>query len=95
MRARRGAGARALPSAHRTPRPAALRRISRGTGPNIVVGAGFYLQDLHPPELAAMSAGVVAEQIVSEAIEGVDRIGLTGEVGVSSDFTPAGIVGMS
>ena len=38
-----------------------------------------------------MSAEDVADQIVSEALEGVDgvRIGLIGEIGVSSDFTPA------
>jgi phosphotriesterase-related protein len=71
--------------------PAALRRISRATGLNIVMGAGYYLQDSHPPELASMSAEDVADQIVSEALEGVDgvRIGLIGEIGVSSDFTPA------
>ena len=69
--------------------PAALRRISRGTGLNIVIGAGYYLQASHPPELAAMSAEAVADEIVAEALDGVDgvRIGLIGEIGVSSDFT--------
>jgi phosphotriesterase-related protein len=70
--------------------PAALRRISRATGLNIVMGAGYYLQASHPPELATMSAEAVADEIVAEAHDGIDgvRIGLIGEIGVSSDFTP-------
>lgn len=69
--------------------PAGLQRISRATGLNIVMGAGYYLHSSHPPELAPMSADEVADQIVAEATEGVDgvRIGLIGEIGVSSDFT--------
>ena len=69
--------------------PQALRRISAATGLNIVMGAGYYLQSSHPPELARMSADAVADQIVQEALDGIDgvRIGLIGEIGVSSDFT--------
>ena len=52
--------------------PAALRRIARATGLNIVMGAGYYLQASHPPELASMSAEAVADQIVAEALDGVD-----------------------
>lgn len=87
--------------------PAALARISRATGLNIVMGAGYYLQSSHPPELAGLSAEAIAEQIEHEALVGVEaseadvsntpsnddvaepvRIGLIGEIGVSSDFTP-------
>lgn len=70
--------------------PEALQRIARATGLNIVMGAGYYLQSSHPPELAAMSADDVADEIVREALEGIDgaRIGLIGEIGVSGDFTP-------
>ena len=69
--------------------PAALRRISAATGLNIVMGAGYYLASSHPPELTAMSVQSIADQIVAEALHGVDgsRIGLIGEIGVSSDFT--------
>ncbi len=69
--------------------PAALVRISRATGLNIVMGAGYYLQGSHPPEVAEMSEDAIADQIVAEALDGVDgvRIGLIGEIGVSSDFT--------
>jgi phosphotriesterase-related protein len=69
--------------------PQALRRISKATGLNIVVGSGYYLQSSHPPELAAMSVDDVADQIVAEALDGIDgaKIGLIGEIGVSSEFT--------
>ncbi len=73
--------------------PAALARIARATGLNIVMGAGYYLETSHPPEFAAMSAEAIADEIVAEAHEGVAgtgvRIGLIGEIGVSGDFTPA------
>ena len=73
--------------------PAALVRIARATGLNIVMGAGYYLEASHPPILARMSADDVADEIVAEAERGVVdtgvRIGLIGEIGVSSDFTAA------
>lgn len=72
--------------------PEAHVRISRATGLNIVMGAGYYLQSSHPPEVASLSADDIAEGIVAEATTGVGstgvRIGLIGEIGVSSDFTP-------
>ena len=69
--------------------PLALKRIGAATGLQIVMGSGYYLQSAHPPELAAMSVDDVADQIVEEASIGIDgvRIGLIGEIGVSSDFT--------
>ena len=70
--------------------PAALSRIAEATGLNVVMGAGYYLQASHPPTPAAMSEDEVADEIVREAVDGVDgvRIGLIGEIGVSADFTP-------
>jgi phosphotriesterase-related protein len=71
--------------------PEALVRISRATGLNIVMGAGYYLQGSHPPEVKGMSVADVADEIVREAHDGVDgtgvRIGLIGEIGVSGEFT--------
>ena len=71
--------------------PLALVRISRASGLNIVMGAGYYLQSSHPPELAGLSADDIAAEIVAEATAGVGdsgvRIGLIGEIGVSSGFT--------
>jgi phosphotriesterase-related protein len=73
--------------------PEALVRISEATGLNVVMGAGYYLESSHPPEVAHLSADAIADQIVAEALYGVGgtgvRIGLIGEIGVSADFTPA------
>ena len=72
--------------------PEALARISRATGLNIVMGSGYYLQSSHPPEVARLSADQIAAEIEAEAHAGVGgtgvRIGLIGEIGVSSEFTP-------
>ncbi|MFW8642696.1 hypothetical protein ACOJBO_07620 [Rhizobium beringeri] len=71
--------------------PLALQRISKASGLNIVMGAGYYLGSSHPEGVAAMSVDDIALEIVREAKQGVDgtgvRIGLIGEIGVSSDFT--------
>jgi phosphotriesterase-related protein len=72
--------------------PAALRRISQATDLNIVMGAGYYLASSHPQKVAGMSVDDIADEIVREALDGADgtdvKVGLIGEVGVSSDFTP-------
>lgn len=70
--------------------PEGLVRIARATGLNIVMGSGYYLASSHPPEVAALSEDAIADQIVAEALEGVEgvRIGLIGEIGVSSNFPP-------
>ena len=71
--------------------PQALVRVSEATGLNIVMGSGYYLQSSHPPEVKSLSVGAIADEIVAEALEGVDgtgvKIGLIGEIGVSGDFT--------
>ncbi|MEM5583930.1 phosphotriesterase-related protein [Roseibium sp. AS2] len=73
--------------------PEALARISKATGLNIVMGAGFYLDGSHPARLADMSIDQIADEIVTEAVDGVDgtglKIGLIGEIGVSAAFTAA------
>lgn len=71
--------------------PAALQRIAAATGLQIVMGSGYYLERSHPPEVAGMTARDIADQIVEEALTGINgvRIGLIGEVGVSGDFTEA------
>src|SRR5829696_5997391 len=45
--------------------PEALARISEATGLNIVMGAGYYLQSSHPPEVRTMSADAIADVIVA------------------------------
>ncbi|CAM3067820.1 phosphotriesterase [Paracoccus nototheniae] len=72
--------------------PVTLRRIARETGLNIVMGAGYYLASSMPEQVAHLSVDDIADEIVAEALTGTDgtdaRIGLIGEIGVSSDFTP-------
>jgi phosphotriesterase-related protein len=71
--------------------PEALVRISRGTGLNLVMGAGYYLEGAHPPEVSGMLVEDIAQEIDRDIAEGVDgtgvRSGIIGEIGVSKDFT--------
>jgi phosphotriesterase-related protein len=73
--------------------PVKLRAISAATGLNIVMGSGYYLHSSMPADFDRLGIDDIADQIVAEALEGTDgtdaRIGLIGEIGVSSDFTPA------
>jgi phosphotriesterase-related protein len=71
--------------------PAALVRIAKATGLRLVMGAGYYLETSHPPEVAGMSAEAIAQEIEAEYRDGIGgvRIGLVGEIGVSGDFTAA------
>lgn len=73
--------------------PRALARIARRTGLNIVMGAGYYLERTHPPELAAMSIDDIRRVIVSDLTDGDPatgiRAGIIGEIGVGPHFTPA------
>ena len=51
--------------------PRALQRISRRTGLNIVMGAGFYLEPSHPAYVRGMSVDAVAHCIARDC--GGDR----------------------
>ena len=67
--------------------PEGLARISRATGVNIVMGAGYYVGPSHPPELAGKTVDEIAEEIVHEFTVGVGdtgiRAGVLGEIGCS------------
>lgn len=73
--------------------PQALVRIARETGLNIVMGAGYYLHSSHPAHLSDMTERDITDELITEATGGIGsdatRIGLIGEIGVSSDFTQA------
>ena len=73
--------------------PSALQRISRRTGLNIVMGAGFYLEPSHPAYVKEMSVESIAEAIAQDCGLSEDEpevcAGIIGEIGVSKDFTPA------
>lgn len=69
--------------------PLALQRISRATGLNVIMGAGYYLEPAHPAHVRGMSVEDIAEEIERDVVEGVDgvRSGIIGEIGISKDFT--------
>jgi phosphotriesterase-related protein len=71
--------------------PLKLRRIAAETGVQVVMGAGYYLASSMPETVAGLGVDDIADEIVAEALTGVDgtdaKIGLIGEIGVSSDFT--------
>ena len=73
--------------------PSALQRISRRTGLNIVMGAGFYLEPSHPPYVKDMTVETIAEAIARDCGLSEDQpevcAGIIGEIGISKDFTPA------
>jgi len=67
----------------------ALQRISRATGLNVIMGAGYYLEKAHPSRVRKMSADDIADEIerdIRQGVEGV-RSGIIGEIGTSGDFT--------
>jgi len=67
--------------------PRGLAAISRLTGINIVMGAGFYSYEYHDPQLAGRTESDIAKQIVGDIVSGVDdtgiRSGIIGEIGMS------------
>ncbi|WP_238009886.1 hypothetical protein KZZ52_14855 [Dactylosporangium sp. AC04546] len=67
------------------PRPEALRRISVGTGVNIVLGCGWYREPVYVPEVYEKTSTQLGEILVrhlSEGFDGTDvRAGFIGEIG--------------
>ena len=65
--------------------PQALRRISEASGIHIVMGAGWYRERVHPPEIRTTSTDALADLLVRELTIGVDgtgiRAGFIGEIG--------------
>ncbi|UCB46771.1 MAG: TatD family hydrolase [Spirochaetota bacterium] len=67
--------------------PQGLVSISRATGLNIIMGAGYYVGSSYPPDIAEKSEKEIAQSIVREITVGVDntgiRAGIIGEIGCS------------
>ena len=64
--------------------PLGLARISRATGLNIVMGAGYYREGTHPEGMDDLTESDITEQLVGEVRDGVGdtgvRPGLFGEL---------------
>jgi phosphotriesterase-related protein len=71
--------------------PLALARISRATGLNIVMGAGYYVAASHPADMDRRSEDSIVAEIVREVTVGVGdtgvRAGLIGEIGNTWPWT--------
>jgi len=71
--------------------PVGLARISRATGLNIVMGASYYVDVAHPPEVNELSEEEITEKIVADVTIGVNdtgiKSGIIGEVGCSWPLT--------
>ena len=71
--------------------PSALARIARATGLNIVMGAGYYVDAVHPEGMDDLAEPDIAGQIVDEIKIGVGnsgvKAGIIGEIGCSWPLT--------
>lgn len=67
--------------------PRALARISRSTGLNIIMGAGYYVRPSLKPEMSSMTEEEITGEIVRDITIGVGdsgiRAGIIGEIGCS------------
>ena len=67
--------------------PLALARISRATGLNVIMGAGYYVGAAHPDGMDEKTAEEIGAQIVGELTIGVGdtgvKAGIIGELGCS------------
>ena len=72
--------------------PLALARIARATGVNIIMGAGYYVDAVHPADMDFRSELEIARRIVEDIRGGVDytgvRAGIIGEIGCTWPLTP-------
>lgn len=72
--------------------PHGLQRIARATGLNIIMGAGYYVDSAHPPDMDERLETEIEEEIVHDVLEGVGttgvRAGIIGELGCSWPLTP-------
>ena len=74
--------------------PKGLRRISEHTGIHVVMGSGWYREEVYPQYIHEMSTNELAGKIVEDLTVGADgtdiRAGLIGEIGTERyHITPA------
>ena len=73
--------------------PAAIARISRATGLNIIMGSSYYVEENYPPEchVDTKTEDEIVDEIVRDIFAGVEetgvRAGLVGEVGCSTPLS--------
>ena len=66
-------------------KPDALAQISLESGVHIIMGAGFYVEAVHPEDMNERSVEDLAREIIGDIVEGVEgsrvRAGIIGEIG--------------
>lgn len=71
--------------------PEALVRIAQTTGLNIVMGAGYYTDAVHPTDMTERSEETLAQEMIADLTTGVGdtgvRAGIIGELGCSWPLT--------
>lgn len=71
--------------------PQALAKVSRLTGINIITGAGYYVDSVHPENMAELTVSQLENQIISEIKTGIGttgiKAGIIGEIGCSWPLT--------
>jgi phosphotriesterase-related protein len=71
--------------------PAALARIARATGLNVVMGAGYYVSAAHPADMDGRSVDELAREMIGDVVHGVGdtgvKAGLIGEIGCTWPWT--------
>ena len=71
--------------------PEALAEISRTSGVNIIMGAGYYVGPSHPEDFSNRSVDSITEEIIRDLQVGVGgtgiRCGIIGEIGCSWPWT--------
>src|SRR4051812_46252562 len=74
-------------------RVADLVEVSRRSGLPIAIGCGYYVEEMHPAEIASMDVDAIAETMLDELRDGIDGTGvkpaLIGEIGTNHPPTAA------
>ena len=69
----------------------ALERISRESGVHVVMGAGFYVDAVHPHDMDSYDADALSRRIVDDIKDGADgtgiKAGIIGEIGCTWPLT--------
>lgn len=71
--------------------PLALTRVAREVGINIIMGAGFYVDAVHPKDMDSRNENEITRQIIDEIQTGVGetgvKAGIIGEIGCTWPLT--------
>ncbi|MFA7637158.1 MAG: hypothetical protein WCX81_05300 [Monoglobales bacterium] len=66
----------------------ALKKISKDTGINVIMGTGYYVGSTHPEKLGSMTEEEIADEMIAELTVGIHGVkaGVIGEIGISEVF---------